>query len=113
MFRRPRQTDEAHLKYIRQLPCCICLDNISTEAAHLRQSDARIGKINPGIGQKPSDCYTIPLCSTCHRRQHEIGEKAYFKYIDPILLALALYSVSGDVEQGKHIIRCHIGAMAE
>lgn len=103
----PRQHDEAHLDFIRSLPCCICLNPIETQAAHLRFSDARVAKPNAGVGQKPHDRWTVPLCGREHTEQHEAGDERSWwasKGIDPIFLALALYSVSGDYERGTIIV---------
>lgn len=41
------------------------------EAAHVR-----IGT-DGGIGLKPGDQWTIPLCSMHHRKQHRIGESTF------------------------------------
>ena len=106
--RQPRLHDEAHLKFIRGLPCCVCLDNTATESAHVRMSDSRAAKVEAGIGQKPHDRWTVPLCNKHHYLQHAYGENQFWfdeHNIDPIFLALALYSVSGDQEAGETIIR--------
>lgn len=65
-----------HLKFVRGFSCALfgkheC--NGKTEAAHVR-----IGT-DGGIGQKPSDCYVLPLCSEAHREQHQIGEQSFEK----------------------------------
>ena len=107
MQKQPRVHDEKHLAFIRQLPCLICNDNTATEAAHIRYSDARIGKVNAGVGAKPHDKYTVPLCGDCHRAQHTKGNERRFWNavgIDPILIALELYSVSGKTEEAERII---------
>jgi hypothetical protein len=70
-------------------------------------SDARIGKVNPGVGQKPHDFFTLPLCGKHHREQHATAERAFWEScgnIDPIPLALAIYAVSGDAEEAERII---------
>ena len=100
-----RRHDKAHLAYIRHLPCIRCADNTSTEAAHIRFSDARIGKVNAGVGAKPDDRFVLPLCGRCHRTQHAGSETAFWKDCDPILWALALYSVSGDYDAGTQIVQ--------
>ena len=105
--RRPRQHDKAHLDFIRQLPCCVCGDPIHTQAAHIRYSDARVGKVNAGVGAKPHDRFTVPLCNIHHDQQHNMGNERRFwelYKIDPILIALALYSISGDMEEAERII---------
>ena len=104
--RRPRQFAPDHLAAIRRLPCIACLDNISTEACHIRYSDSRIAKVNAGIGQKPDDKFTVPLCGDCHRKQHTGSERKFWAShgIDPILIALALYAAR-DTEEMELIVR--------
>lgn len=101
-----RRRDESHLRFIRQLPCLLCLDDTGTEAAHIRMADARIAKPITGISIKPDDRFTIPLCSRHHREQHGGGEREFWEGLgtDPILLALALYSISGDTQEATRII---------
>lgn len=106
MQRNPRRFDSDHLAFIRTLPCLCCLDNTSTEAAHVRYSDARVAKVNPG-SQKPDDRFTVPLCGDEHKEQHQQNERRFWeaRNIDPVLIALALYSCSGDAEEAERIIR--------
>ena len=107
-FRDPRKHDEKHLAFIRQLPCLVCLDNTATEACHIRYSDSRAAKVNPGVGQKPHDFWCVPLCGRHHREQHAVGsEAAFWKQveIDSLFVAMALYLNSGDTEAGETIIR--------
>lgn len=107
-FRDPRKHDEKHLEYLRQLPCLVCGNNIETQAAHIRFSDQRAAKVNPGVGQKPHDFWCVPLCGRHHREQHEVGNEAKFwdqAMIDPLFVAMALYLSSGDNEAGETIIR--------
>lgn len=105
--RTPRLCDDKHLAFIRTLRCLVCLDNTSVEAAHLRYSDTRAAKTNPGVGQKPHDYWTVPLCSKCHREQHEQKEEAFWDHamIDPLAVAAWLYLASGDHEAGETIIQ--------
>lgn len=102
-----RNRNEAHLHFIRQLPCCICLDNTATEACHIRFADARIAKPITGIGIKPDDKYVVPMCGRHHREQHAGDERAFWHDhgLDPVLLSLELFSISGNVEQAESIIR--------
>lgn len=105
-MRQPRIKDEKHLAFIRTLPCLVTGNEIETEACHIRYSDAKAGKFNPGVGAKPDDRWTVPLSSTLHREQHSMGEKRFWESygIDPIEIAKQLYAVSGDHEQGCKII---------
>lgn len=107
MNRQPREKDEGHLKFVQSLPCCVCLDNTSTEAAHVRYAEPRAGKRHTGMGEKPADRFTVPLCNEHHREQHSGNERAFWagKEIDPIMLSLALYGVTGNHEAGEQAIR--------
>lgn len=82
--------DKNHLAFIRSLPCCVC-PNIYSEAAHIRKGT------DGGMGLKPSDCWTVPLCRTCHNKQHNIGESRFWrgKLQDARNLANLLYSCTG------------------
>ena len=105
--RRERQRDEQHLEWIRSLACVSCADDTATEAAHLRAGSLMYGKRPTGMQEKPSDCWTLPLCGRCHRLQHRGSELGFWttRGINPFALALALHNVSGDHELGSEIIR--------
>lgn len=104
--RDPRQHNDGHLRFIRGLPCAICGDNTSVEAAHVRMKDPSIGKPMTGIGTKPHDKFTVPLCGQHHREQHDTSEQDWWEQQgrDPVKLSLALYSVSGDYSAGLMIV---------
>jgi hypothetical protein len=105
MMRQPRQHNEKHLAWIRQLPCCVCQNNIETEAAHVRFSCIEIGKRKVGIGEKPHDKWTVPLCGNHHRMQHAWGERHFWKAVgkDPIAIAQELWANSGQHGAGVKI----------
>ena len=107
MQRKPRDKDEAHMKFVRSLPCLLCGDNTSTECAHIRMADRSVAKPVTGIAMKCDDRFTVPLCGAHHRQQHEHGNEHHWwtlAGIDPIKAALAIYSVSGDYERGEAIV---------
>lgn len=89
--RQPRERDNKHLNYIRSLPCCICGDNTTTEAAHLRTSNPDLGKDDHGWG-RPDDKWALPLCGRHHREQHTMNEMDFWKChgINPFVLAMTL-----------------------
>jgi hypothetical protein len=66
-----------HLQFVRLHDCCAsgktpnmeCAGRI--EAAHVRTGT------DGGTSMKPSDRYTIPLCSCHHHYQHQIGEAEF------------------------------------
>lgn len=91
--RQPREKDKKHLDFIRSQPCCICGDNTTTEAAHIRTSNPALGKDDFGWG-RPSDQWATPLCGAHHREQHTMAElKFWAKYgLDPFLIAIQMRS---------------------
>lgn len=72
-------------------------------------ADGRIGKLNPG-GVRPHDFFCVPLCGRHHREQHSQSEFGFWKSkgIDPVLVGLALYAVSGDVNEADRIINANV-----
>lgn len=81
-----------HLKWVRGHECCIagkwrlvkddwgspstddhvCEGRI--EAHHVREGDH-----GQGMGQKPDDSSSVPLCSKAHKRLHDKGSKTFEK----------------------------------
>lgn len=106
-MRQPRQHSEKHLAFIRQLPCMVCGNNTSTEAAHIRFAMPSAGKRGVGMGEKPDDKWTVPLCGKHHKEQHHIGETTFWRneIRDPIFVALALWAATGNHELGEQIVR--------
>jgi len=104
--KRPRIENERHLAWIRTLPCLIT-GRTPVEAAHIRYADPAYGKRDVGTAEKPDDRWTVPLAPVVHREQHSGSEREFWKRhgIDPCRVALALYAVSGDDEQGAIILK--------
>lgn len=101
-----RVQSENYLSFIRILPCCICGENTSVEACHIRYGDRRAAKRPTGMGEKPDDRWAVPLCGHHHREQHSFGEQKWWRAVgkDPIFIALALQANAGNVEAGEQII---------
>lgn len=99
-YRNPRERNEKHLAFIRQLPCICCGSDIETEAAHVRFAERLVCKPNPGMSAKPDDAFVLPMCGRCHREQHTMNEREFWKRkgIDAIKAALALWYWTGDVD---------------
>lgn len=93
-----RERDNGHLAFIRRLPCAVCGAEGRSEAAHIRFTDLSRGKRNPGMGAKPDDKWTLPLCRPCHTAQHGMNERAFYegKGLDALFMAGQLYDFSGD-----------------
>jgi hypothetical protein len=90
--RMPREKDAKHLDYIRSLPCCICGDDTTVEAAHVRTGALEHGKPYTGKSEKPSDKWAVPLCGRHHREQHTMKEMDFWKCHgkDPFMIAILL-----------------------
>jgi hypothetical protein len=95
-----------HLKFIRSLPCLICGDDTGSDACHVRYSDSFFQKLNPGIGRKPGDEWTVPMCRTHHTAQHEGSETGFWKImrLNPLTIAKQLFAATGDHAKGCHIV---------
>lgn len=104
--RSPRKHDKPHLEFIRRLPCVICMKP-GVDAAHIRYSDDRYLKRQTGMGERPSDKWTVPLCREHHTIQHSVNEGVFWRRygIDPCALALMLHSVSPEIPAGERVVR--------
>lgn len=65
--------DAAHLKWIRQQPCCVpgCEWRGIIHAHHIRTA------ANSGTGMKPPDRDTVPMCGPHHRHGHLVGWRTF------------------------------------
>lgn len=95
-----------HLAFIRLLPCVIT-GRMGVDPAHIRTGSATHKKKHTGKGEKPSDCWVVPLCREQHDRQHSMNEMAFWNEagINPFELAEQLFRVSGDLDAGRKIIK--------
>ena len=102
-------TDRAHLFMVRGCVCLKCGMDPAGEAAHIRRSSPAHAKFN-GMGAKPADRYSLPLCAGCHRQDHDalhrIGESLFFHIlgIDPLLVAEKLYAQRGDLVAMRAVV---------
>lgn len=111
-FRQPREKDERHLEFVRSLCCVSCDDPTSVEAAHLRAGNLKYGKRHTGMQEKPSDRWTLPLCSRCHHQDQHAGSETEFWErigIDPWILAMTLFGCSGDYVAATNAIALQRG----
>ena len=76
--------------YVASKPCIIC-GGIDVQSAHIRYSGA-------GMGMKPCDIFTTPLCIEHHREQHTKNEKMFWILyaINPIARAIGFALESPD-----------------
>lgn len=112
--RRPRVTDEVHLKWIRTLRCCLC-GAPGPDPAHIRSASAIHGKRETGMQEKSSDRWVVPLCRAHHDEQHKAGNELLWwasTGIDPFGLALALHHATGDDEIADGILHANRGRLS-
>ena len=101
-MKRPRQAAPNHLRFVHGLPCLVC--GKPGEAAHIRMGSVRHGRRGTGVGERPSDLWTVPLCPAHHREgpdaQHGANETAWWAAhgIDPFVVAALLWAHTGDLE---------------
>lgn len=92
--KEPRIEHPSYLAYVRTLPCLVCRKPGPSDPAHLRSAALRYGKRHTGMGEKPDDRWTVPLCRKHHDEQHAYGgELAWWALqgIEPFSVAVRLY----------------------
>lgn len=100
---QPRQRDKGYLGALHELRCLRCGAPPPIEAAHIRMTNVEWGqragvRTGAGMGEKPSDCWTLPLCAACHRTgptaEHKIGTIRFYREwgVDPHAIAYALFT---------------------
>lgn len=67
-----RWKSQKHRDWVRGFHCANCDAEGPIEVAHVR-----IGS-GAGVGQKPDDYRTVPLCKPCHTSQHSMGERSFW-----------------------------------
>lgn len=79
--RASRWKSIAHRDWIRGFVCCTCASPVGIEVAHVRLGSGA------GMGQKPDDWRTVPLCRDCHQNQHTMGEETFWKgrYVEELI----------------------------
>jgi hypothetical protein len=88
-----RHRDKAHLKFVASQPCLVC-GRSPADAHHLRFTQPR------AMGRKVSDEFVVPLCRSCHRQNHQVGdERSWWKVTtsDPLEVAERLWNTSRGV----------------
>lgn len=98
--RSSRWRSQAHLNFIRSFACVRCDGARKTDAAHVRMGSGA------GMGQKPDDYRTVPLCTGtdgCHARQHQVGEETFWRGED----VEALVEIFIKASPKRHEIEIH------
>ena len=112
--RTPRVQKRSHLDFIKTLPCVCCATkgvlSMADDPMHIRIGSQFHGKEETGGGQKSDDRWTLPGCRKHHEQQHAMGSEKNFWLmyrLDPFLLALVLWGLSGDDHAAVKVIRLH------
>lgn len=99
----------AHLRLIRQLPCCVTGLPGPNDPHHLKA-----GLVHErGVGRKATDRWAVPLCREKHEEVERVGSRnewAWFKkhgIEDPLELAAALWRNTGDLDRMVRVIEAH------
>jgi len=103
--KRPRDKNATHLAWVATLPSLVPGTG-RVDPAHIRFADPRYRKPAVGMGEKPDDRWVVPMSRSEHDRQHSMDEQAYWQSvgIDPCHVALMLWAISGDDEEGERIV---------
>jgi hypothetical protein len=91
-----RLRDKVHLRFVASQPCLIC-ERRPSDPHHLRFAQPR------AMGRKNSDEFVVPLCRTCHRQNHQVGdERSWWKAttLDPLEVAERLWKTSRGLIEG-------------
>jgi ERF superfamily len=89
-----RYRNKGHLRFVSQQPCLVC-GRKPSDPHHLRHIQPR------GLGLKPSDEFTVPLCRVHHRAVHRVGdERAWWRAagIEPAPVAQRLWQQTRGTE---------------
>jgi hypothetical protein len=74
--REPRVLCPGYLAWLRKQGCaCGCKSAPPSDAAHIRSGSVLYGKRWTGAGEKPSDCWALPLKHAHHMAQHDFGSE--------------------------------------
>lgn len=104
--RMPRIENEKHRRFIAGLGCILC-GREDTQAAHISYADLSVAKPYTAMNSKADDCFIVPLCVEHHAQQHAHGNERDWwgmSGLDPVKIALRLYSVSGDPMRAQEVM---------
>lgn len=112
-MRTPRVKNDRHRQFIKTLPCICCLvEGLELQAddpMHIRSGSQMHGKEPAGGNQTSDDRWCLPGCRPHHDEQHRGAELGFWKRygIDPFLLALTLWGLTGNYYAAVLVLRFH------
>lgn len=113
-FKTPRIKNVDHRQFVKSLPCVVCMaegrEIQADDPMHVRGASLLHGKEGTGGGQTSDDRWVLPGCRPHHDKQHAVGEQGFWRFygIDPFLLALVLWGLTGQRHQAEEAIREHV-----
>lgn len=117
--RTPRVHKRPHLDFVKSLPCICCLveggEIQADDPLHIRSGSDVHGKEPEGASRTADDRWTLPGCRPHHNQQHHGGDELAFWRrfgIDPFLLALVLWGLTGNYHGAVLALRLHAGRAA-
>lgn len=119
--RQPRVQDKAYLAALRRRRCYVgaitgqpCAGR--TDPAHIRFTDLKAGRVNPGLQNKSDDRWCLPVCRKHHDEQHAYGNEAKWWAVevgvDPNDLAREVYADFETGGDGEAVLRRFIPTRA-
>lgn len=111
--RTPRVHNRRHLDFVKGLPCICCMvdgwDLQADDPMHIRSGSDLHGKEHEGTSRTADDRWTLPGCRRHHDEQHQGGELDFWLRwgIDPFLLALVLWGLTGNHHGAVQAMREH------
>ena len=73
-----------YMEWVSTLPCVICNRPGQSDPHHVRIFG------NAGTGQKPDDCWCIPLCREHHNEIHSIGMYSFQERHNVLMVKLLM-----------------------
>lgn len=124
VVKSPREKDPKYLGWVAALPCIACMFhqryNRECQVAHVRTGSVEHNKRDTGMGEKPSDAWTLPLCmphhtgdaSTGRRAQHGMSELEFWSEMgmDPFAICKALWKAYARGLPGSSVIATYASA---
>lgn len=95
---RGRKREPAYLAFLRRQRCFSCLQAPPCDAAHIRMH--KPGERPTGLARKPDDSRAVPLCRSCHMRQHSMSEAAFWHDLASNPFSTAAYFYSRFLAEG-------------
>jgi hypothetical protein len=117
--RTPRVHVRRHLVFVKSLPCICCLvegrEIQADDPMHIRTASLLHGTEGGAGAMTSDDRWTLPGCRPHHNDQHDEGAELAFWTgygIDPHLLALVLWGLTGNYHGAVLALRLHAGRAA-